>query len=299
MMRNTVLVVLVALLAVMMFGCGDNGVKPIIDQYAKADIAVNWVTDDDPPVITPADNLIMQAVNVESQEKFEFEVNEGLVTITILIGPEYDFSLRQKEGGEEVRIIYENQEVSSFRMGALDLEFLHFSVVAPKPVPTVLALNITPKSAEAEVWIDGDSLGSADPSGFFQTVIDPGSHEIKFIGWGCKEKTISIAISPGETKTQNISLEVWDLSGKWKRESDDRKVDVKYYTWEGRTYVGGWSPAGGFLVKGNKISFQSPPESGSDAYAEGVILENGQRIEFTFYGRPGVTGTLHVYTKNP
>ena len=159
-----------------------------------------------------------------------------------------------------------------------------------KIVPTILTLQITPITSEAEVWVDGDSLGSADSNGNFETTIEPGSHEVKLIGWGCKEWTSAIFISACETKTQNIQLEAWDLTGTWKRESDDSEVEV---TMKNGNEVWGLNPVGRFYVKDNNLTYIDP--FGDDVQAEGVILKNGKRIEFTVYSQYG--SSSHIYEK--
>ena len=160
-----------------------------------------------------------------------------------------------------------------------------------KIAPTTLTLNITPRTAEPEVWVNGDSLGSADAQGQFQATLDPGTYEIRFIGWGCKELTSTITLAPGETKSQNIQLEVWDLSGTWKRESDDLKIDVEKEADERGIYWFSFNPCW-LTTKGNRVF---KPVSQAGDYAEGIIFENGKRLEFTFHSQYG--STLHVYEK--
>ena len=206
----------------------------------------------------------------DAQGKFELKWQLGAVTFRY-----------SKEGWGEPR----SENILLALEQGLDLSL-------PKTVTTsTLTLQITPPTSEPEVWVNNDSLGSADPSGYFQAILDHGSHEITLIGWGCKEKTVSITLAPGETKSQNISLEVWDLSGEWKRESDDSEVDV---TLTNVNELRGLQPVGRFYVKGNRLTFVS---SISEAYANGVILEDGKRIEFTVHSNPGSAGSLHIYTK--
>ena len=84
-------------------------------------------------------------------------------------------------------------------------------------------------------------------------------------------------------------MEVWDLTGTWKRESDDSEVEV---TMKNGSEVWGLNPIGRFYVKGNNLTFIS---STSDAYADGIILQDGKRIEFTLHTQHG--STLNVYEK--
>ena len=293
-MKKLVLAVAAVLLTAMMFGCGnDNGVTP------------------NPPNTGPwGITFYPKYTDGSSTEGIKLQVFDGcpiggncIATLPVLQDSvtvldlerniEYCFFFMDQDN-EVIMLKLGDHEENFFSLSLLDgeeassLEVPSFSLVA-KVIPTILIFNIIPITSEAEVWVDGDSLGSADASGYFETTIEPGDHKITLIGWGCREKRGSIAISQGETKTQNIQLEVWDLTGTWKRESDDLEVDV---TLINVNELWGLTPVGRFFVKGNSLTFVS---SISDAHAEGVILENGTRIEFTLHTQYG--SDSHVYEK--
>lgn len=164
--------------------------------------------------------------------------------------------------------------------------------VSPKTVPEQLATATFRANPdwELEVWENGEQLAVADAAGV-ATVrnVSPGTHTYEFVAWGYKPATYTHFFGAGESADLIVNElpEEWDLNGEWWN-SDGETIVVSMRTVRDRPAVWfkGDVPISWYWVKGNRLLWSS--KSG-DRTSEGVILNNGRRIEFL--------GVDRVYTK--